>query len=84
MRISIPSLLFNLSLQCAHHLLTEAEAISDYSILFRRSEGLYLTFPCADRMEEDYLAQTSNRDIELVGESFMLPQVVTCGIDGLS
>jgi len=45
---------------------TEAEAISNYSVLFRRSEGLYLTFPSAYRMEEDYLAQTSNRDIELV------------------
>ncbi len=34
-------------------------------------------------MEEDYLAQTSNRDIELVGESFMVPQAVTCGVDGV-
>ena len=55
------------------NLLAEADAISNYSVLFRRSEGLYLTFPSAYRMEEDYLAQTSNKDIELVGESFMDP-----------
>ncbi|KAF8324699.1 uncharacterized protein EI90DRAFT_3019455 [Cantharellus anzutake] len=45
---------------------TEAEAISNYSTLFRRSEGLYLSFPNAHRMEEDYLSQTRNMEIELI------------------
>ncbi|KAI9067187.1 hypothetical protein FKP32DRAFT_1701868 [Trametes sanguinea] len=45
---------------------TEAEAISNYSHLFRRSEGLYLTFPTADAMEEDFLEQTKGRQIDLI------------------
>ncbi|KZS90064.1 hypothetical protein SISNIDRAFT_415881 [Sistotremastrum niveocremeum HHB9708] len=45
---------------------TEAEAISNYSHLFRRSEGLYLTFPHVDTMEEDFLAQITGRDVDLV------------------
>ncbi|KAJ7070691.1 hypothetical protein C8F01DRAFT_1313752, partial [Mycena amicta] len=45
---------------------TEAEAISDYSHLFRRSEGLYLTFPNQDSMEEDFLEQTKGRNIDLI------------------
>ncbi|KDQ06040.1 hypothetical protein BOTBODRAFT_39842 [Botryobasidium botryosum FD-172 SS1] len=45
---------------------TEAEAISNYSHLFRRSEGLYLSFPLADRMEKDYLLQTAGRQIDLI------------------
>ncbi|KAF8167155.1 hypothetical protein B0H34DRAFT_779044 [Crassisporium funariophilum] len=45
---------------------TEAEAISNYSHLFRRSEGLFLTFPDQDRMEEDFLEQTRGRDIDLI------------------
>ncbi|KAI0658324.1 hypothetical protein C8Q70DRAFT_1045707 [Cubamyces menziesii] len=45
---------------------TEAEAISNYSHLFRRSEGLYLTFPTQDSMEEDFLEQTRGRQIDLV------------------
>jgi malate dehydrogenase (oxaloacetate-decarboxylating) len=45
---------------------TEAEAISNYSTLFRRSEGLFLTYPCADSMEKDFLAQTTGRDIQLI------------------
>ncbi|EED85241.1 predicted protein [Postia placenta Mad-698-R] len=45
---------------------TEAEAISNYSHLFRRSEGLYLTFPHQDSMEEDFLEQIKGRDIDLV------------------
>ncbi|KAF7302697.1 Malic enzyme [Mycena chlorophos] len=45
---------------------TEAEAISDYSHLFRRSEGLYLTLPNQETMEEDFLEQTKGRDIDLV------------------
>ncbi|CAA7263476.1 unnamed protein product [Cyclocybe aegerita] len=44
---------------------TQAEAIMNYSELFRRSEGLYLTFPDRDRMEEDFLEQTRGRDIDL-------------------
>ncbi|KAF8308411.1 hypothetical protein DL93DRAFT_2142422 [Clavulina sp. PMI_390] len=45
---------------------TEAEAISNYSRLFRRSEGLFLSFPHANRMEQDYLSATKDRDIDLV------------------
>ncbi|KAF7337551.1 Malic enzyme [Mycena sanguinolenta] len=45
---------------------TEAEAISDYSHLFRRSEGLYLTFPNQDSMEEDFLEQTKGKNIDLI------------------
>ncbi|KAJ7040251.1 hypothetical protein C8F04DRAFT_1230938 [Mycena alexandri] len=45
---------------------TEAEAIADYSHLFRRSEGLYLTFPDQDSMEEDFLEQTKGKNIDLV------------------
>ncbi|KIJ91954.1 hypothetical protein K443DRAFT_126082, partial [Laccaria amethystina LaAM-08-1] len=44
---------------------TEAEAIANYSHLFRRSEGLYLTFPSQERMEEDFLEQTEGREIDL-------------------
>ncbi|KAF8574830.1 hypothetical protein K439DRAFT_1371440 [Ramaria rubella] len=45
---------------------TEAEAIASYSHLFRRSEGLYLSFPQADSMERDYLDATKGREIDLV------------------
>ncbi|KIP03624.1 hypothetical protein PHLGIDRAFT_26030 [Phlebiopsis gigantea 11061_1 CR5-6] len=45
---------------------TEAEAIANYSHLFRRSEGLYLTLPEQDAMEEDFLEQTKGREIDLI------------------
>ncbi|KZV72678.1 hypothetical protein PENSPDRAFT_649614 [Peniophora sp. CONT] len=45
---------------------TEADAIAEYSHLFRRSEGLYLSFPHEDTMEEDFLEQTRGRDIDLI------------------
>ncbi|KAI0721419.1 hypothetical protein C8T65DRAFT_566144 [Cerioporus squamosus] len=45
---------------------TEAEAIANYSHLFRRSEGLYLTLPSRDSMEEDFLEQTRGRQIDLI------------------
>lgn len=44
----------------------QADAIANYSHLFRRSEGMYLTFPHEDTMEEDFLEQTKGRDIDLV------------------
>jgi len=44
----------------------QADAIANYSHLFRRSEGLYLSFPDRDTMEEDFLEQTRGRDIDLV------------------
>ncbi|KAJ3715861.1 hypothetical protein C8R42DRAFT_680589 [Lentinula raphanica] len=44
---------------------TEAEAIANYSHLFRRSEGLYLTFPNRDSMEEDFLEATKGKNIDL-------------------
>ncbi|THV08162.1 hypothetical protein K435DRAFT_771740 [Dendrothele bispora CBS 962.96] len=45
---------------------TEADAIANYSHLFRRSEGLYLTLPQQDNMEEEFLEQTKGREIELI------------------
>ncbi|EGN93731.1 hypothetical protein SERLA73DRAFT_189484 [Serpula lacrymans var. lacrymans S7.3] len=45
---------------------TEADAIANYSHLFRRSEGLYLSFLDIDTMEEDFLEQTKGRDIDLI------------------
>ncbi|KAI0352278.1 hypothetical protein OH77DRAFT_1428825 [Trametes cingulata] len=44
---------------------TQGDAIANYSHLFRRSEGLYLTFPEQDAMEEDFLEVTKGRDIQL-------------------
>ncbi|KZT02225.1 uncharacterized protein LAESUDRAFT_730410 [Laetiporus sulphureus 93-53] len=44
---------------------TQADAIANYSHLFRRSEGMYLTFPHQESMEEDFLEQTRGRDIQL-------------------
>lgn len=44
---------------------TEADAIADYSHLFRRSEGLYLTPPGEKNMEEDFLDACEGRELEL-------------------
>jgi malate dehydrogenase (oxaloacetate-decarboxylating) len=44
----------------------QADAIANYSHLFRRSEGLYLTFSNQDSMEEDFLEQIKGRDLDLV------------------
>lgn len=44
---------------------TQADAIANYSHLFRRSEGMFFTFPNQDTMEEDFLEQTRGRDVEL-------------------
>ncbi|KAF8883474.1 hypothetical protein CPB84DRAFT_1817054 [Gymnopilus junonius] len=43
-----------------------AEAITSYSQLFRRSEGLFLSFPDEHIMEELFLEETRGRDIELI------------------
>ncbi|KAI9513089.1 hypothetical protein F5148DRAFT_1158637 [Russula earlei] len=45
---------------------TEADAIANYSHLFRRSEGLYLTYSGRDSMEEDFFEQIKGRDIDLI------------------
>ena len=45
--------------------LMQADAIANYSHLFRRSEGMYLTFPHVESMEQDFLEQTKGRDIQL-------------------
>ncbi|PBK76354.1 hypothetical protein ARMSODRAFT_948137 [Armillaria solidipes] len=45
---------------------TEADAIASYSHLFRRSEGLYLTFPDQGTMEQDFLEQIKGRSIDLI------------------
>jgi malate dehydrogenase (oxaloacetate-decarboxylating) len=44
----------------------QAEAIENYSHLFRRSEGMFLSFPDQDTMEEDFLEQTRGKNIELI------------------
>ena len=44
----------------------QGDAIAEYSHLFRRSEGMYLTFSQMDTMEEDYLEQTRGREIDLI------------------
>jgi malate dehydrogenase (oxaloacetate-decarboxylating) len=44
----------------------QADAIANYSHLFRRSGGLYLTFDNQDSMEEDFVEQIRGRDIDLV------------------
>lgn len=44
---------------------TQGDAIANYSHLFRRSEGLFLTYPHEDNMEQDFLEQTRGRDIQL-------------------
>ncbi|WVR00175.1 hypothetical protein IAU59_007317 [Kwoniella sp. CBS 9459] len=45
---------------------TEADAIADYSHLFRRSEGLYLSPPEIDQMEEDFLDACEGRELDLI------------------
>jgi len=49
---------------------TEADAIAEYSHLFRRSEGLYLTPEWEDGMEEDFLDACEGRDLDLVCPRF--------------
>jgi len=44
----------------------QAEAIAKYSSLFRRSEGLYLSYPYEDTMEEDFLDMIDGREFDLV------------------
>ncbi|ODN94753.1 malate dehydrogenase (oxaloacetate-decarboxylating) [Cryptococcus wingfieldii CBS 7118] len=45
---------------------TEADAIADYSHLFRRSEGLYLSPPEEGNMEEDFLDACEKRELQLI------------------
>jgi malate dehydrogenase (oxaloacetate-decarboxylating) len=45
---------------------TEGDAIANYSHLFRKSEGIYLTFSNQDSMEKDFLEQTKGREIDLI------------------
>ncbi|TFY58878.1 hypothetical protein EVG20_g7994, partial [Dentipellis fragilis] len=45
---------------------TEADAIANYSHVFRRSEGLYLTYDDRYSMEEDFLEQTKGRKLDLI------------------
>ena len=46
---------------------TEAEAIANYSHLFRRSEGLFLSPPRIETMEDEFLDACAGRELELVG-----------------
>lgn len=45
---------------------SQAEAIAKYSTLFRRSEGLYLSYPHEETMEEDFLGMIEGREFDLV------------------
>ncbi|KAL1741362.1 hypothetical protein HDZ31DRAFT_67003 [Schizophyllum fasciatum] len=45
---------------------TQADAIANYSNLFRRSEGLYLSYPDKETMEEAFLRQITCREVDLV------------------
>jgi len=49
---------------------TEADAISEYSHLFRRSEGLYLSPPDMDKMEVDFLDACEGRQLDLVSRVY--------------
>jgi len=49
----------------AEHLY-QAEAVTGYSHLFRRSEGLFLTYADKERMEQDLLEQIKDRNVQLV------------------
>lgn len=45
---------------------TEAEAIANYSHLFRKSEGLYLSYPFRERMEKDFLHYIKGKTFDLI------------------
>lgn len=45
---------------------SQAEAIAKYSTMFRRSEGLYISYPHEETMEEDFLSMIEGREIDLV------------------
>ncbi|KAI0701246.1 hypothetical protein C8T65DRAFT_656552 [Cerioporus squamosus] len=64
---------------------TQGDAIANYSHLFRRSEGMYLTFPEQDSMEEDFLEQTRGRDIQLfvVSDSEAILGIGDQGVGGI-
>jgi malate dehydrogenase (oxaloacetate-decarboxylating) len=45
---------------------TEADAIQNYSHLFRRPEGLFLTPPWMGKMEDDFVDACEGRELDLV------------------
>jgi len=45
---------------------TQGDAIANYSHIFRKPDGLFLTLPNEATMEADYLEETRGRDIDLV------------------
>ncbi|KAG8906712.1 NAD-dependent malic enzyme, mitochondrial [Tulasnella sp. 403] len=45
---------------------TEAEAIANYSHLFRKSEGLFLSYPHKKRIEKDFLHYVRGKHIDLI------------------
>ncbi|KAJ9122865.1 hypothetical protein QFC24_003903 [Naganishia onofrii] len=45
---------------------TEADAIAEYSHLFRQPEGLYISPPSVDKMEEDFLEACQGRELDLI------------------
>ena len=61
---------------------TEADAIANYSHLFRRSEGLFLCPPGIDHMEEDFLEACGDRELELVNSSILVSILIAtdCGL----
>ena len=44
----------------------QADAIAKYSTMFRRSEGLYLSYPHEATMEEDFLSMIEGREFDLI------------------
>lgn len=44
----------------------QADAIANYSHLFRKSEGLYLSFPNQNSIAEDFIEHTKGREIDLI------------------
>lgn len=48
------------------HVSIQAEAISNYSHLFRKSEGLFLSYPFRQRMEKDFLHFIKGKSFDLI------------------
>lgn len=48
------------------HVSIQAEAISNYSHLFRKSEGLFLSYPFRERMEKDFLHFIKGKSFDLI------------------
>ncbi|KAG9049298.1 NAD-dependent malic enzyme, mitochondrial [Tulasnella sp. UAMH 9824] len=61
----LPSGVNSLDEQC-ERAYNQAEAISNYSQLFRKSEGLFLSYPFRERMEKDFLHYIKGKSVDLI------------------